>query len=228
MQYATFPRRILAGLIDCSLSFLIPLYLNYVLLKTPFYYNVRLWVKILIELSYFVYPWMKYHKTFGMFVTGIEVTTIDGIPLGFKRSILRYFGMYISFTCLGLGFIWMFWDKQRQTWHDKFAGTCVVISKNSKISVQTPKLEIIPLSKRGKTQKIVGKIGLVISTIVLLMYLFVYTLLLIFCPNQEIFWIKMADLTIYFFPFFFFLFLNLVGKDMESNYDPQTIGKVGN
>ncbi len=224
MQYATFPRRILAGLIDWSLLQLISLFLMHV----PLYVAVGLWINIFIQLSYFVYPWMKYHKTFGMFLMGIEVTTIDGKPLSFKRSFVRYLGMYISSTCLLVGFIWMFWDKQRQTWHDKFAGTCVVISKNTKISVQTPKLEIIPLSRRGKIQKIVGKIGLVIATIVLLMYLFVYTLLLIFCPNQEIFWIKMFYLTIYFFPFFFFLFLYLVGKDMESNYDPQTIGNEEN
>ena len=217
MQYATFPRRILAGLIDWSLLLLISLFLMHV----PLYVAVGLWINIIIELSYYVYPWMKYHKTFGMFLMGIEVTTIDGIPLGFKRSILRYFGMYISFTCLGLGFIWMFWDKQRQTWQDIFAGTCVVISKNSKISVHTSKLQIISLIKRGKTLKIVGKIGLVISTIVLLFHIFVFTAVMIFCPNQEIFGFKMLLLTMYFFPSFFFLFLYLVGKDMEITIPKQ-------
>jgi len=213
MQHATFPRRILAGLIDNSLMLLIPLFLK----NLPLYGVITLWINIMIHLSYFVYPWMKYHKTFGMFVMGIEVTTIDGKPLGFKRSLVRFLGMLISVVCLGLGVFWMFWDKQRQTWHDKFAGTAVIISENTKITVQTPKLEIIPQTRRGKIQKIVGIIGLAMPTIKLSLYILLFIAGMIFHANQEIFWTKMFFLTLQFYPFFLFLFLYLVGKDMENN-----------
>jgi uncharacterized RDD family membrane protein YckC len=213
MQHATFSRRILAILIDCFFSLSISLILSHV----SFYGAVRVWISLLIHLSYFVYPWMKYHKTFGMFVMGIEVTTIDSKPLGFKRSLVRFLGMLISLACFGLGLFWMFWDKQRQTWHDKFAGTAVIISDNTKITVQTPKLEIIPQNRRGKIQKIVGIIGLAITIIPLLIQVFAVTFLVIFFFNNFYFWAGLFNITVISLQFFFFLFLYLVGKDMENN-----------
>ncbi|MEC8486226.1 MAG: RDD family protein, partial [Actinomycetota bacterium] len=36
------------------------------------------------------------------------------------------FGNVISGQILYLGYLWMIWDKDRQTWHDKVAGTIVV------------------------------------------------------------------------------------------------------
>ena len=32
----------------------------------------------------------------------------------------------VSGLACGLGYLWMLWDPQRQTWHDKAAGTYVV------------------------------------------------------------------------------------------------------
>ena len=31
-----------------------------------------------------------------------------------------------SLVVAGLGFLWMLWDPERQTWHDRVAGTYVV------------------------------------------------------------------------------------------------------
>ena len=41
----------------------------------------------------------------------------------------RYFGYYISTIPLGFGIIWIAFDKRKQGWHDKLAGT-VVVRKN--------------------------------------------------------------------------------------------------
>lgn len=43
----------------------------------------------------------------------------------------RYFGYFISTIPLGLGIIWVAFDKKKQGWHDKLAGTVVVRKKNS-------------------------------------------------------------------------------------------------
>ncbi len=73
-----------------------------------------------------------------------------------------------------------------------------------------------------------GKIGLSIAIIILLIRVFNFTILMIFCPNHNYFWIEMLYLTMFSQLLFFFLFLYLVGKDMESNYDSQTIGNDEN
>ncbi len=40
----------------------------------------------------------------------------------------RYFGYYISAIPLMLGLIWVGFDKRKQGWHDKLAGTVVIYS----------------------------------------------------------------------------------------------------
>ena len=44
----------------------------------------------------------------------------------FGKLVLRYIGYYISLLPLMLGFFWVGWDKRKQGFHDKIAGTVVV------------------------------------------------------------------------------------------------------
>ncbi len=43
----------------------------------------------------------------------------------------RYLGYYISAIPLGLGLFWVGFDKRKQGWHDKLAGTVVVLMKET-------------------------------------------------------------------------------------------------
>lgn len=37
-----------------------------------------------------------------------------------------------SWLCLGLGFLWMLWDKDKRTWHDRYSESQVVrLPKNT-------------------------------------------------------------------------------------------------
>lgn len=52
-----------------------------------------------------------------------------GYP-GFWRMILReVIGKFVSGIFLGLGYFWAIWDKDNQAWHDKIAGTVVVLRR---------------------------------------------------------------------------------------------------
>lgn len=46
------------------------------------------------------------------------------------QCIVRYFGYFVSLILLGLGILWVAFDKKKQGWHDKLAGTVVVRKKN--------------------------------------------------------------------------------------------------
>jgi len=46
------------------------------------------------------------------------------------QCIGRYFAYFISILPLGLGIFWVAFDKRKQGWHDKLAGTVVVRKKN--------------------------------------------------------------------------------------------------
>jgi uncharacterized RDD family membrane protein YckC len=47
-------------------------------------------------------------------------------PIGFGRGVGRYFARILSALPLFLGYFWMIWDAEKQTWHDKLVGTVVV------------------------------------------------------------------------------------------------------
>jgi uncharacterized RDD family membrane protein YckC len=49
-----------------------------------------------------------------------------GAPIGTGRAIGRYFARYLSAVVCYLGFLWMLWDKDRQTWHDKLVQSVVI------------------------------------------------------------------------------------------------------
>lgn len=55
------------------------------------------------------------------------VDSSSGKQPGWGKAILREsIGKILSAIVLGLGFVWALWDKNKQTWHDKIAGTYVI------------------------------------------------------------------------------------------------------
>jgi uncharacterized RDD family membrane protein YckC len=50
----------------------------------------------------------------------------DGRAIGHKRAFVRWIGLIISFIPLLLGYFWMLWDREKQCWQDKLAGSVVV------------------------------------------------------------------------------------------------------
>lgn len=67
-------------------------------------------------------------QTWGRRIVGIRVVRVsDGSAPGFGRALGRtLFAGIISANVFYLGYLWMIWDAQRQTWHDKVAGTVVM------------------------------------------------------------------------------------------------------
>jgi uncharacterized RDD family membrane protein YckC len=50
----------------------------------------------------------------------------DGSYIGTKRAVYRGLMSYVSQICLLLGYFWMLWNPQNQTWHDRVAHSVVV------------------------------------------------------------------------------------------------------
>jgi len=58
---------------------------------------------------------------------GMYVVKEDGQRAGFLTMLFReWIGKWISGFLLGLGYLWILIDKDRQAWHDKLASTFVV------------------------------------------------------------------------------------------------------
>ena len=57
---------------------------------------------------------------------GIKVVRLNGAPVNFAVALVRSLSSFFSALVLFLGFFWAGWDREKQAWHDKIAGTLVV------------------------------------------------------------------------------------------------------
>jgi uncharacterized RDD family membrane protein YckC len=81
----------------------------------------------LIGLLYWVGFWAWRGQSPGMIPFNMRIVMADdGSKVDVVRSLLRYVGLIISFAVLFIGVIWVGFDKRKQGWHDKIAGTVVV------------------------------------------------------------------------------------------------------
>ena len=85
--------------------------------------NVAQLLNLIIDIGYFSYfEGGPSGQTLGKRALGIRVIDLRaGGPIGYGRAVVRYLGRIISTIPLFLGYFWMLWDGERQTWHDKFA-----------------------------------------------------------------------------------------------------------
>jgi len=75
--------------------------------------------------------WMQKQATPGKMVLSLRIVdAATGKKPSTGQCIGRYFAYFVSAIPLCLGFIWVGFDKRKQGWHDKLAGTVVVRSKN--------------------------------------------------------------------------------------------------
>jgi uncharacterized RDD family membrane protein YckC len=66
-------------------------------------------------------------QTLGKKLCRIRVIDLRvGGPIGPGRAFIRWIGRFVSAFVFGLGYLWMLWDKEKQTWHDKMATAVVV------------------------------------------------------------------------------------------------------
>jgi len=59
-------------------------------------------------------------------VLKLQVVRSDGQSVTFLAALVRALAAAFSVIVLLLGFLWIAWDRDKQGWHDKIAGTVVV------------------------------------------------------------------------------------------------------
>lgn len=62
----------------------------------------------------------------GKRVFGLKVVDADGHPPGWSTAAGRQVEQLVSLAVFGLGCLWMLWDDEQRTWHDRWSGTVVV------------------------------------------------------------------------------------------------------
>ncbi len=82
----------------------------------------------LLTISFIFYGWFWTHggQTLGLRAWKIKAETLEGQTMTWQHAAVRFAGGLLSWVCLGLGFVWCLFSKDRQCWHDSFSKTRLI------------------------------------------------------------------------------------------------------
>jgi uncharacterized RDD family membrane protein YckC len=76
--------------------------------------------------TYCAAMWTTKGTTVGGIICSLKVVRLDDRPIDWGVAVVRTLGGFLSLFVAGLGFIWVAFDDEKQSWHDKIAGTTIV------------------------------------------------------------------------------------------------------
>lgn len=82
---------------------------------------------LLVVVLFFCAFWTWRGQTVGMVAWRLRVERSDGTLLTWRDALLRLGGACVSLAALGLGYFWIWIDRDRLAWHDRWSGTRVVV-----------------------------------------------------------------------------------------------------
>lgn len=87
---------------------------------------------LLVAVLFFCVFWTWRGQTVGMLAWRLRVERSDGTFLTWRDALLRLAGACVSLAALGLGYFWIWIDRDRLAWHDRWSRTRVVVLPKSK------------------------------------------------------------------------------------------------
>jgi uncharacterized RDD family membrane protein YckC len=83
-------------------------------------------LNLVVLAAYGAVMWKLKSATVGGIICSLQVVRLDGRPIDWPTAIVRALSCFLSLAVVGLGFLWIVIDENKQSWHDKIAGTVVV------------------------------------------------------------------------------------------------------
>lgn len=87
--------------------------------------GIQLYI-VAIAVGFYAGFWHKTGRTLGLQTWKLRVETMDGGRLSWGASVLRFFVALLSLLAAGLGFLWMYTNADRRTWHDLATNSRIV------------------------------------------------------------------------------------------------------
>ncbi len=137
VTYSGFWIRVLAALLDSIWLVLLTFTLGWMVYGAIYFESTEfsqgyadIFISYVLPFVLTILFWHFKSATPGKMILGIKIVdakTLDKASTG--KLLLRYLGYYVSMIPLFLGIFWVGWDKRKQGWHDKIAGTLVIKEK---------------------------------------------------------------------------------------------------
>jgi len=135
LVYAGIFRRLFAIFYDCFLLIAILFIVGYISIAlnsgeaiesdNPLHW-MFLFTLVTVSFLYFGWFWTHGGQTLGMQTWRIRLQNEDNSPISWKQVAQRYVTAIFSWSCFGLGFIWLLFTKKRRSWHDIISRTVMV------------------------------------------------------------------------------------------------------
>ncbi len=80
-----------------------------------------------VAAAFYVSCWMRGGQTLGMRAWRIRLERRSGEAVDLRTGLLRFGTGLLSVISCGVGLLWLWVDRDALTWHDRLAGTRVVV-----------------------------------------------------------------------------------------------------
>lgn len=67
--------------------------------------------------------WIRDGQTLGLRTWRMRLISNNGGPITWALAFKRFGYAWLSLLCLGLGFLWVLYDHDKLSWHDRLSGT---------------------------------------------------------------------------------------------------------
>jgi uncharacterized RDD family membrane protein YckC len=136
VEYAGFWIRFWASMVDTVLLGLLLFPLGFALFGSELsggqarYFELQGWpaffVNYVLPAALILLFWYRFGATPGKMLFKLRIVDArTGGKTSFRQDVIRYLGYFLSAFFLCLGFLWIAFDRRKQGWHDKLAGTVV-------------------------------------------------------------------------------------------------------
>jgi len=88
--------------------------------------------------AFFAGFWYWGGQTLGMRAWRLQLRRRDGQPLAPGQALLRLAALLLALAPCGLGLLWMLFDRDRLPWHDRLAGTRMIVLPKAAERISAP------------------------------------------------------------------------------------------
>ena len=86
---------------------------------------------VLSPMAFFSWFWMHGGQTLGMRAWRLKLLSATGNAVTLRQSMTRCAGAMLSMLALGLGYLWILFDRDGLAWHDRISNTRLVMVRKS-------------------------------------------------------------------------------------------------
>lgn len=116
---------LLVAVLFFSTAILLPLNRGKAFQPDQLYYPVYL---LAVSFLFFGWFWTHGGQTLGMRAWKLKVCSDGKAAISWPQALLRFTAALLSWSALGLGFIWILCNREKCAWHDRLSNTRIVRS----------------------------------------------------------------------------------------------------